>query len=64
MRLKKVRKILGKSLNFMVGIDGDFVGTYTRDELKQFNDLELIAIWALNERPGAICLDLIDRRSK
>lgn len=62
MRLKKVRKILGESITFLVGIDGDYVGTYTRDELKQFDDLTLISIWALNERPGEICLDLIDKR--
>lgn len=62
MRLKKVRKILGKDLTFMVGIDGDYVGNYSRDRLKQFDDLTLISIWALNDRPGVICLDLIDRR--
>lgn len=44
----------------MVGIDGDYVGNYTRDGLKQFNDLTLISIWALEERPGVICLDLIN----
>ena len=60
MRLKKVRKILGKSLTFMVGIDGDYVGNYTRDGLKQFNDLTLISIWALKDRPGVLCLDLIN----
>lgn len=64
MRLKKVRKILGESLTFMVGIDGDYVGNYCQDELKQFNDFTLIGIWALNERPGVICLDLINRRSE
>lgn len=64
MRLKKVRKILGKSLIFMVGVDGDYVGNYNRDGLKQFDDLKLISIWALEDRPGIICLDLIDRRSE
>ena len=62
MRLKKVRKILGNRLIFMVGIDGDYVGNYNRDGLKRFNDLTIISIWALEDRPGVICLDLIDRR--
>lgn len=62
MRLKKVRKILGRNLVFMVGIDGDYVGNYNRDGLKQFNELTIISIWALDDRPRVICLDLIDRR--
>lgn len=61
MRLKKIRKILGEELTFMVGINGDYVGNYTRDKLKQFDDLTLISIWAINDRPCVICLDLIDR---
>ena len=63
MRLKKVRKILGKSLIFMVGIDGDYAGNFNRKQLKEFDDLTIISIWALEDRPGVICLDLIDRRN-
>jgi hypothetical protein len=59
MRLKKLRKILGDNIYYMVGIDGDYAGNYTRKQLKQFNDLYVISIWTLTDRPGAVCLDLI-----
>lgn len=47
------------TIYYMVGIDGDYAGNYTRKQLKQFNDLYVISIWTLNDRPGAVCLDLI-----
>lgn len=59
MRVKKLRKILGDNIYYMVGINGDFVGNFTRERLKQFDDLYIISIWALNNMPGAVCLDLV-----
>ena len=62
MKLKKVRRILGDNVAYMVGIDGDYIGNYTRKGLKQYDDLQIISIWALKDRPGCVCLDLIDKR--
>lgn len=59
MRLKKIKKILGDNIYYMVGINGDYVGNYSWSQLKQFDDLYIISIWALRDRPGAVCLDLI-----
>ena len=59
MRLKKIKKILGDNIYYMVGVNGDYVGHYSWSQLKQFDDLYIISIWALRDRPGAVCLDLI-----
>ena len=59
MKFKKIRKILGNHIYYMVGVDGDYVGNYTRDQLKQFNKLYIKSIWALTDRSGCVCLDLI-----
>lgn len=62
MKLKKVRKILGNNVIYMVGVDGDYVGNYTRKALKQYDDLQIVSIWCIKDRAGCVCLDLIDKR--
>ena len=64
MKVKKLRKKLSKRLRYKVGINGDFVGTFSREDLKQFDRLKVYNIWAHPyENHGVmICLDLGDRR--
>ena len=62
MKLKNVRKILSSYTTYMVGINGDYIGNFTRKQLKQYDELEIITIWTIKDRSGCICLDLIDKR--
>lgn len=62
MKVRKLRKILSKRLRYKVGINGDFVGTFSREDLKKFDRLKVVGIWALPFERGAImiCLDLVE----
>ena len=46
MRVKKLRKKLSKRFLYKVGINGVFVGTFSREDLKQFDQLKVDNIWA------------------
>lgn len=60
MKVRKLRKKLSKRLRYKVGINGDFVGTFSREDLKQFDGLKVVNIWAhpFENHGVMICLDL------
>ena len=64
MRFKKVRKILSNNIYYLDGIDGDFMGNFTKEQLKKYNNLYIKCIWTIPEKPRCICLDLVSKEVK
>lgn len=60
MKVKKLRKVLSKGFSYKVGINGDYVGVYMREDLREFDDLKVESIWTTGN--GNICLDLVTKR--
>ena len=60
MKVKKLRKVLSKRFSYKIGIDGDYVGKYMREDLREFDDLKVKCVWTLGT--GDICLDLVTKR--
>ena len=60
MKVKKLRKVLSKGFYYKVGIDGDYVGAYMREDLREFEDLKVKSIWITGT--GDIGLDLVTKR--
>ena len=62
MKVRKLRKKLSNRLRYKVGINGDFIGTFSREDLKEYDELKVVNIWAHPyENHGVmICLDLND----
>lgn len=55
----KIMRVLSDEAVYMVGVNGDYIGKYSKKQLKEFKGLYLISIWVLEDRPGCICLDLV-----
>jgi len=60
MKVKKLRKVLSKRFVYMIGIDGDYCGMHSPEDMRQFDNLKVKCIWSFGN--GDICLDLVTKR--
>ena len=60
MKVKKLRKVLSKRFVYRIGVDGDYCGRHSPEDMRQFDNLKVKSVWCFGN--GDICLDLVTKR--